>query len=289
MKWRCGDHTFDLSERGEIMGIVNVTPDSFSDGGLFATEEAALEQARKLIAEGASIIDIGGESTRPGASDVREAEEIRRVLPLIQSLRSEHPYVVLSVDTCKPGVARAAVTAGARIINDVSGFRDPAMIEVAADTGVGIVVMHMQGTPRTMQRNPRYENVIVEITSFFSDRHTALISAGVASEAITFDPGIGFGKTLEHNLEILRNIDRLSMEGRPLLLGVSRKSFLGTLIGSDSMEDRNWPTIAITAHARELGVPLHRVHQVRQNLEALRMTEAMLKVGQKNEMSGSFF
>lgn len=261
------------------MGIVNVTPDSFSDGGLFVSEEAALFQARKLIAEGAAIIDIGGESTRPGASNVEEAEEARRVLPHILRLRAEHPDLVLSVDTCKPGVARAAVAAGARIINDISGFRDPAMVGVAAETGAGVVVMHMQGTPRTMQQNPHYGNVIEEINAFFSGRHEALTAAGVAPEAIVYDPGIGFGKTLEHNLEILRDIARLSVEGRPLLLGVSRKSFIGKLIGSDRIEDRNWPTVAITSHAREQGVLLHRVHQVGPNLEALRMTEAILQRG----------
>lgn len=277
MKWRCRDHTFNFSDRGEIMGIVNVTPDSFSDGGLFISVEAAFDQAGKLIAEGAAIIDIGGESTRPGASDVDEEEEIRRILPLVEQLRRECPDVVLSVDTCKPGVARAAVNAGAGIINDISGFRDPEMVRVAAETGVGIVVMHMQGTPRTMQQNPRYRDVIEEIVEFFADRHSALIAAGVSPEAIVYDPGIGFGKTLEHNLEILANLDRLNVEGRPLLLGVSRKSFIGKLIGSDRLEDRAWPTVAITSLAREKGVPLHRVHEVKSNLEALRMTEAMLK------------
>jgi len=277
MKWKCLDHTFNLSHQGEIMGIVNVTPDSFSDGGLFVSVDSALSQARKLITEGAAIIDIGGESTRPGSRDVSEDEEIGRILPVIQRLRIECPDIVLSVDTCKPGVARAAVAAGARIINDISGFRDPAMVDVAADSGVGIVVMHMQGTPRTMQQNPSYGNVIDEIIAFFADRHAALTTAGVATEAIVFDPGIGFGKTLEHNLEILGNIDRLFVAGRPLLLGVSRKSFIGRLIGSDRIEDRSWPTVAMTSATREVGVLLHRVHEVGPNLEALRMTEAILR------------
>lgn len=277
MKWRCRDHTFDLSGQGEIMGIVNVTPDSFSDGGLFISGEAAFEHACKLIAEGAAIIDIGGESTRPGACDVDEAEEIRRILPLVERLRKECPEVVISVDTCKPAVASAAVDAGAGIINDVSGFRDPEMARVASKTGVGIVVMHMQGTPRTMQRNPRYGDVIEEIVEFFRGRHSALIAAGVSPEAIVYDPGIGFGKTLEHNLEILANLERLNVEGRPLLLGVSRKSFIGKLIDSERIEDRAWPTVAITSLAREKGVPLHRVHEVKPNFEALRMTEAIFK------------
>ncbi len=276
MKWRCRDHTFDLSGKGEIMGIVNVTPDSFSDGGLFISGEAAFEHACNLIAEGAVIIDIGGESTRPGACDVDEEEEIRRILPLVERLRNKCPDVVISVDTCKPAVARAAVEAGAGIINDVSGFRDPEMIRVASGSDVGIVVMHMQGTPRTMQRNPSYGNVVEEIAAFFKDRHAALMAAGVSPEAIVYDPGIGFGKTLEHNLEILQGVEGLSVAGRPLLLGVSRKSFIGKLIGSDRIEDRSWPTVAITSLAREKGVRLHRVHEVKANLEALRMTEAIL-------------
>lgn len=259
------------------MGIVNVTPDSFSDGGLFASVEAALEQADKLIGEGAAIIDVGGESTRPGAADVEANEENRRVLPVIRRLRKSNPGVTLSIDTSKPGVAREAIDAGARIINDVTGFRDPEMIATAAETGAGLVVMHMLGTPRTMQQNPSYTDVIAEIAAFFEERLAALIGAGVDPEAIVFDPGIGFGKSLDHNLEILRCLDRLVVAGRPLLLGVSRKSFIGKLIGSDRIEDRNWPTVAITSHAREQGVALHRVHEVKPNLEALRMTEAILQ------------
>lgn len=277
MKWRCLDRTLDLSRRGEIMGIVNVTPDSFSDGGLFATVDAAVEQAKRLIAEGASFIDVGGESTRPGAAEVGEAEELRRVLPVISRLAAESPGTILSIDTCKAGVAAAAVAAGARVINDVRGFRDPAMIEVAARTGAGLVVMHMQGTPRTMQAAPVYADLHAEITGFFRDRLEALAAAGVDPEAVVFDPGIGFGKTLDHNLAILRELERYPVAGRPLLLGVSRKSFIGKLTGSDRIEDRNWPTVAITALAREQGVLLHRVHEVKANLESLRMTEAMLE------------
>ena len=278
MKWRCLDHTFDLATRGEIMGIINVTPDSFSDGGLFASVEAALERARQLIGEGAAIIDIGGESTRPDAAEVDETEEIRRILPVIETLAKSDPGIVISIDTCKAGVARAAIASGARIINDVTGFRDPSMIAVAAETGAGLVIMHMQGTPRTMQQNPSYLDVLAEIRGFFEDRHAALTAAGVDSAAIVFDPGIGFGKSLDHNLEILRHLDQLSVRDRPLLLGVSRKSFIGKILGSDQIEDRNWPTVAITSYAREHGATVHRVHEVKPNLEALRMTEAMLRV-----------
>ena len=276
MKWRCADHVFDLSIQGEIMGIVNVTPDSFSDGGHFDTLDTAVKQAEKLIREGAAILDIGGESTRPGAAQVGEEEELRRVLPAIQILSKRYPETVFSIDTCKPAVARAAVAAGARIINDVTGFRDPAMIAVATESGVGVVVMHMQGTPRTMQQAPIYDDLLGEIYGFFAERFEALTAGGVDPESIVFDPGMGFGKTLEHNLEILSHLDRSPVAGRPLLLGVSRKSFLGKLVGSDRIEDRHWPTVAITSHAREQGVPLHRVHEVKANLEALRMTEAIL-------------
>ena len=277
MKWRCLHHLFDLDERGEIMGIVNTTPDSFSDGGRYDSVELAVAHARRLIGEGAAIIDIGGESTRPGAADVDEAEEIRRVLPLVEALAAEFPGIALSIDTCKAGVARAAVAAGAAIINDVTGFRDAAMVAVGAESGAGLVVMHMQGSPRTMQHDPVYTDLRGEITAFFQDRFAALTAAGVKPESIVFDPGIGFGKTLEHNLAILRQLDQFTVEGRPILLGVSRKSFIGKLVGSDNLEDRHWPTVAITAHAREQGVALHRVHEVKANLQALRMTEAILR------------
>lgn len=276
MKWRCLDRTLDLSRRGEIMGIVNVTPDSFSDGGLFATVDAAVEQAKRLIGEGAALIDIGGESTRPGAAEVDEAEELRRVLPVISRLAAECSDTILSIDTCKAGVAAAAVAAGARIINDVRGFRDAEMVKVAAESGAGLVVMHMSGTPRTMQSAPVYADLHGEITGFFRERLEALLTAGVAEEAIVFDPGIGFGKTLAHNLAILRDLDRYTVADRPILLGVSRKSFLAKVTGSDRIEDRAWGTVAITAHAREQGIRLHRVHEAKPNLEALRMTEAIL-------------
>jgi dihydropteroate synthase len=244
--------------------------------GLFATVDAAVEQAKRLIGEGAALIDIGGESTRPGAAEVDEAEELRRVLPVISRLAAECPDTILSIDTCKAGVAAAAVAAGARIINDVRGFRDAEMVEVAAESGAGLVVMHMSGTPRTMQSAPTYADLHGEITGFFRERLEALLAAGVAEEAIVFDPGIGFGKTLAHNLAILRALDRYTVAGRPILLGVSRKSFLAKVTGADRIEDRAWGTVAITAHAREQGIRLHRVHEAKPNLEALRMTEAIL-------------
>lgn len=258
------------------MGILNVTPDSFSDGGRFASVDLAVEKALQLIEEGAAIIDIGGESTRPGAAEVSSEEEKDRVLPVIREILAKVPEACLSIDTSKANVAIAAVEAGASIINDVTGFRDPAMVEAAAKTGAGIVVMHMQGTPRTMQANPSYGNVVDDIRAFFEASHETLTSAGVDPEAIVYDPGIGFGKTLEHNLELLKHLDQLIVAERPVLLGVSRKSFIGKLVGSDNIEDRNWPTVAITSRAREQGVCLHRVHEVKANHEALRMTEAIL-------------
>lgn len=277
MKWRCADHTFDFSKQGEIMGILNVTPDSFSDGGRYDSVAAAVAQARTLIAEGAAIIDIGGESTRPGAPEVSIDDECARVIPVIEALAQSKNDLVISIDTSKPEVAKRALAAGAKIINDVSGFRDPDMVKLAVDSAAGLVVMHMKGTPRTMQSDPVYDDVVGEIRNFFSERHAAFLEAGVDPEAIVYDPGIGFGKTQEHNLTLLKHLDQLVIGERPLLLGVSRKSFIGKAIGSDEIEDRNWPTVAITSLARELGVPLHRVHDVKPNFEALRMTEAMLR------------
>ncbi len=259
------------------MGIVNVTPDSFSDGGKYSSSASAISHGLRLLDEGAAIIDIGGESTRPGAADVDSEEESNRVLPVIKGILAKQPDACLSIDTSKATVAAAAVDAGAKIINDVTGFCDPRMIQVAATTGAGIAVMHMQGRPRTMQTNPSYEDVIADLRSFFEERHATLTSAGIEAEAIVYDPGIGFGKTPEHILTLLRHLDQLMVSDRPLLLGVSRKSFIGKILNSPEIEDRNWPTVAITSHARELGVRLHRVHELKPNLEALRMTEAMIR------------
>lgn len=276
MKWQCRTHTFDLSVRGEIMGILNVTPDSFSDGGSYDSVDAAVTRASSMLGEGAAILDIGGESTRPGAEEVSVEDEISRTIPVLQAIRSVHPEACLSIDTSKPEVARIAIEAGAAIINDVTGFRDPGMIDLAAETGVGCVVMHMLGNPRTMQSDPVYTDVVAEIADFFTEKLATLTDAGVKKEAIVFDPGIGFGKTMQHNLELLRNSGKITTGERPLLLGVSRKSFLGKLTGTEKAEDRDWSTVAVTSFARERGIPLHRVHDVRANVEAIRMTEAML-------------
>jgi len=276
MKWRCRAHTFDLSVRGEIMGILNVTPDSFSDGGNYNTIDAAVNQAEKMLSDGAAILDIGGESTRPGADEVSTKDETERTIPVIEAIRKRHADACISIDTSKPEVALAAIQAGAAIINDVTGFRDPAMIDVAAETNAGCVVMHMLGNPRTMQADPTYDNVVTEIGAFFEERLATLNAGGVDRESIVFDPGIGFGKTLKHNLELLRHPDRIIVGERPLLLGISRKSLLGTLTGTDQANERDWSTVAVTSLTRELGIPLHRVHDVKANVEALRMIEAML-------------
>lgn len=259
-----------------VMGIVNVTPDSFSDGGRYFDPTQAVEHARELIAEGADILDIGGESTRPGAEPVAVEEELRRVVPVIRAIRAESP-VLISIDTFKAQVAEAALAAGADIINDVSGLlHDPRMIEVVRDTRAGVVVMHMKGEPRTMQVNPVYENVVSEVQTYFAERLADLEAAGIDLRRVMLDPGIGFGKSLHHNIALLRHLSDLSVQGRPLLLGVSRKSMIGRLIGSDSMTDRAWPTVALTSYAREHGACAVRVHEVKANADALRMTEAIL-------------
>ncbi len=259
------------------MGILNVTPDSFSDGGEHLGLETALAHARRMIAEGAELIDIGGESTRPGSQPVPADEEIARTVPVIAALRAEWDGLI-SIDTSKAAVAEAALAAGADIVNDVSGLlADSEMTGVCAASGCGVVVMHMQGSPQTMQAAPRYQDVVAEVRAFFEERLATLTGAGIALEAFCFDPGIGFGKTVNHNLALLRALGEISVARRPLLLGVSRKSFIGRILGTDDFEAREWPTVAITSNAREKGVMLHRVHSVRPNLEALRMTEAILK------------
>jgi dihydropteroate synthase len=276
MTWRIGTRTLDLSSRGLIMGIVNVTPDSFSDGGRFADPGRAVEHALAMVADGADILDIGGESTRPGAEPVGEVEELRRVLPVIRALRSQS-QVLISIDTMKASVARAALDAGADIINDVTGLRgDAAMVRLASETQCGLVAMHMIGDPQTMQNAPHYENVVAEVRGYLEERLRVLTSAGIAPERIVLDPGFGFGKTLEHNLTLLRHLPDLVINDRPLLIGVSRKSMIGKVIHSTDMADRYWPTVALTAHAREHGARIIRVHDVKPNAHALRMIEAIL-------------
>ena len=276
MIWKTRRGMLELSRRGRVMGILNVTPDSFSDGGRHSELAGALAHARQLIAEGAEIIDIGGESTRPGALAVAPALELERTVPVVAALRAEWDGLI-SIDTSKAVVARAALEAGADIVNDVSGLRqDPELAAVCAASGCGVVVMHMQGEPRTMQAQPQYADVVAAVRGFFAERLAFLKASGIAAEALCFDPGIGFGKSLQHNLTLLRQLDQLSVGGRPLLLGVSRKSFIGQALGTSAVAERHAPTVALTAFARQKNVLLHRVHEVGPNLQALRMIEALL-------------
>ena len=257
------------------MGILNVTPDSFSDGGQHSHLDAAMDHARTMIQDGASIIDIGGESTRPGAAPVSRDDEIQRTAPVIAALRKEWDGLI-SIDTSKAAVAQAALDAGADIVNDVTGLRaDPQMAPTCASSGCGVVVMHMQGDPQTMQQSPSYDDVVSDVRDFFQERLDFLTGIGIDASAICFDPGIGFGKSVEHNLALLKQIDQLAPKDRPILLGVSRKSFIAKVIGDDDLSLRDWPTAAITAQTREKGVLLHRVHDVKRNLEAMRMIEAI--------------
>lgn len=250
------------------MGIVNVTPDSFSDGGRFLDVDAAVAHALALVADGADVLDIGGESTRPRAEPVPEGVEIERVLPVIRRLVDE-TEVPISIDTRKAAVAQAAIGAGAEIVNDVAGCEgDPAMVGVAAETGAGLCVMHMRGTPQTMQENPMYTDVAAEVRCYLQSRRDALISAGVAKERICVDPGIGFGKTYEHNLALLQNCHALHALGCPVLVGHSRKSFLGKLLGNDE-GDRTLATVGVALSLAVQGVQVLRVHDARQVREAL--------------------
>jgi dihydropteroate synthase len=275
--WKIADRTIDLSERAMIMGVLNVTPDSFSDGGEFFTTEKAVEQGKQMAMEGAQIIDVGGESTRPGAEAVSADEELARIVPVIEQLRAG-TSALISIDTSKATVARGALEAGATIVNDVTGGRaDPEMMKLAAESGAAFIIMHMQGEPRTMQAAPHYDDVAREVTNFFRQQYERALECGIDSMAIAFDPGIGFGKTVEHNLSLLANLARLRICDRPLVVGVSRKSSLGKMIGSNAMEDRLAPTLAFTAMLRERGANVLRVHDVKENVAALRVTEALLE------------
>jgi dihydropteroate synthase len=279
--WKIGDDVVDLSKRGMIMGVLNVTPDSFSDGGEFFSTEKAVEQGKRMAAEGAQIIDVGGESTRPGAEAVSVDNELARVIPVIEQLRAS-TSTFISIDTSKAAVARAALEAGATIINDVTAGRaDPGMFGLASEKNAALILMHMQGTPRTMQAAPHYDDVVGEVANFFRQQYEHALECGVDSMAIAFDPGIGFGKTVEHNLALLGHLQRLRIQNRPLVVGVSRKSSLGKMIGSNAMEDRLAPTIAFTALLRERGANVLRVHDVKENVAALRATEALLEAAAK--------
>ncbi len=275
--WKVAGETIDLGARALVMGVLNVTPDSFSDGGQFYDTDAAVAQGMRMAQEGARIIDIGGESTRPGAAAVEEAEEIQRVLPVIERLHAAQTGAWLSIDTAKAAVARRALEAGAHIVNDISGgTSDLAMLPLLAESGAGFIIMHMQGTPRTMQNDPHYDDVVAAVRDFFRQQYARALDCGIDSMAIAFDPGIGFGKTLQHNLELLRHLSQLRVHERPLVVGVSRKSFLGKILGSPEVADRAAPTVALTALLRARGAEVIRVHDVKENFAALRTAEALL-------------
>ena len=275
MIWRTSRRTFDLADRGLIMGIVNVTPDSFSDGGHFARTDDAVAHALRLSDEGVDILDIGGESTRPGAAAVTVEDELRRVIPVIEKLAGK-TAAALSIDTSKAAVARAAAAAGAEIINDVTALQgDDDMPRVAAESGCAVVLMHMQGTPRTMQLNPHYDDVVAEVAGHLAQRVAAARAAGIGPERIAIDPGIGFGKTVEHNMQLITGLGRFAALGHPVLLGASRKSFLATLAHCADVEDRDLPTAVLTALGYGFGARLFRVHAVHPNLQALRLAEAL--------------
>jgi dihydropteroate synthase len=273
----CRGTVLDLGLRTHIMGILNATPDSFSDGGRFAAADRALAHAREMAAAGADIIDIGGESTRPGAAPVTEEEELRRIIPLIERLSAELT-VPISVDTYKSSVARKSLEAGASIVNDISGLRfSPDMAAVAADFGAAVVIMHIKGTPRNMQQDPVYADVVAEVRAYLEEGIGIAVRAGVDRERIMVDPGIGFGKNLEHNLTILGRLDEFKCLGRPIVLGTSRKKFIGTILDIPAPEQRVDGTAATVALGIERGAAIVRVHDVARMAQVARMTDAILK------------
>jgi dihydropteroate synthase len=260
-------------KRPQIMGILNVTPDSFSDGGSFTTEEAVRQQVEGMIGSGADCIDVGGESTRPFAEPVPEQEELNRVLPAIRIIRDISATIPVSIDTTKSGVARAALAVGASMVNDISALRhDPGMIRVVSEYNGPVIIMHMQGTPGDMQVEPRYTDVVVEICAFFRERTGWMQEQGIAAERIIIDPGIGFGKTLEHNLAILKNISAFKQLGYPVLIGHSRKSFFDALLQLP-VRERDCPTAVVSAFCARQGADILRVHDVRKTALAVELAE----------------
>jgi dihydropteroate synthase len=272
MKLTCHDRVLDLSEPC-VMGVLNVTPDSFSDGGRFLDRAAAVERGLAMVGEGAAIIDVGGESTRPGATGVDVDEEIARIVPVIEQLAARVP-VPISVDTTKQAVMRAAIAAGASLINDVNALRAPGALQVVATTGAGVCLMHMQGEPRTMQAAPAYTDVVGEVRQFLAERIAACIAAGISRDRICVDPGIGFGKRPEHNLALLAAIDRLADSDLPVLIGVSRKSLVGMITGR-APADRLAGSVAFAALAVMGGAAIIRAHDVAETLDAVKVASAL--------------
>ncbi len=262
-------------DRTRVMGVLNVTPDSFSDGGLFFDPDAAVHRGLEMVDQGTDLIDVGGESTRPGSDPVPAEEEWRRVGPVIQTL-GRKVDVPLSIDTMKPEVARKAIQAGAAIVNDVSGMRDPAMVRTVAEAKSGVVVMHMRGNPKTMQEHTEYADVLGEVIGFLADRMAALEAAGVASPDIAIDPGIGFGKSLDHNLALMRGLGELAALGHPVVVGLSRKSFIGNLGGGEKGE-RLPASLAAAALAVSRGAQVVRAHDVVETVRAMRVVDALVR------------
>lgn len=277
MYLQCGKFRLSLA-RPLIMGVVNITPDSFSDGGSFATASTALAHARRLVDEGADLIDIGGESTRPGAGGVALEEERRRVLPVLEQLAEG--TVPVSIDTQKPELMREAIAAGASMINDVNALQAPGALAAVAQSGVAVCLMHMQGTPADMQTDPHYDDVVAEVLEFFGDRMRAAHAAGIAPDRIVLDPGFGFGKTLEHNLELLRRLDRFNTTGAAVLAGLSRKGMLGRLTGRE-VDERVYASIAAALIAVENGARIVRVHDVAATRDALAVWTAVNPVTER--------
>lgn len=267
----CGKFQFDLS-RPLVMGIVNVTPDSFSDGGHHSSTASAIDHARQLIADGADILDIGGESTRPGAATVSTQEELDRVLPVIEGLHDIS--VPISIDTWKPKVMRAALTAGASMVNDINALQEEGALEMVAASGAAVCLMHKQGVPQTMQQQPQYQDVVAEVSAFLRERIAAAEAAGIARESMVIDPGFGFGKTLAHNLALLRNLDAFCALGVPVLAGLSRKSMLGAIIGRD-VGERMAASVAAAMLAVQRGAAIVRAHDVRETVDALKIMNAL--------------
>jgi len=276
MQWATGNHTFIFPRKTLIMGIVNVTPDSFSDGGLFFNTNRAVDHALKLVDEGADILDIGGESTRPGAASISVKEELNRVIPVIDKL-SKQSEAIISVDTHKPVVAEEAINAGASIINDIGAKNNNSkMWNVISSTKAGYICMHMQGSPESMQKNPFYEDVISDVCNFFQERLNSFEENGISAEQIAFDPGIGFGKSLKHNIELMSQLNKFNLFQRPVLIGASRKSFIEKLLGTP-VEKRLPASLTCATWAIMQGSQIIRAHEVAETVQAVRMAEALIE------------
>lgn len=284
MNFICGQYQLNLN-RPHVMGIINVTPDSFSDGGQFVSINLAVEQALKLIAEGADILDVGGESTRPGAHPVSLNEELNRVIPVIEALSSVST-VPISIDTYKPEVMRLAIAAGADIVNDIRALQEPDALDIVANSKAGVCLMHMQGLPQTMQLAPQYDDVVSEVKQFLIDRMNVAISHGIAKNRILLDPGFGFGKTRAHNISLIQQLNKLIDIGQPLLVGLSRKSVLGSITGGDESQ-RLYASIAASVISAMNGAKIIRVHDVKATVDALKVVtviqQTQIKIGDKHD------